>query len=82
MNNMPIEKIRGTKSIAQRIVNAENAFIEVLVNLGSVTKAEAVRAMHTMLKLKVAKMDAVSGEIRVKHGAYLEADVIRRAATL
>ena len=73
-----MNKLPGTKQIAQRIVNAEEAFIEVLMAKGF-NREEAVKAMGVMLKLKVAKLDAVSGTIRVKHGIYLEVDVIRNA---
>ena len=72
------EKIKGTQAIAQRIVNAENAFIETLMNRGF-SRAEAVKAMSTMIKLKVAKLDAVGGVINVKHGAFLEPSAIRNA---
>jgi hypothetical protein len=68
----------GNLHTAQRIVNAENAFIEIIMEKGF-TKEEATKAMNTMLKLKLAKMDAVIGRISVKHGAYLEVDVIRNA---
>ncbi len=72
------EKIPGTKSIAQRMVNGENAFIEVIMDKGF-TQEEAVKAMTTMLKLKVAKYDIGVGRINVKHGAFLEVDAIRNA---
>jgi hypothetical protein len=68
------------KPIAQRIVNAENDFIEVLMAQASISKDDAIKAMRAMLKMKVAKLDAVSGRISVKHGAYLDADVIKNAA--
>lgn len=68
----------GNQNTAKRIVQAENDFIEVIMSKGF-TKEEATKAMTTMLKLKVAKMDAVIGRISVKHGAYLEVDVIRNA---
>lgn len=69
------------RSVAQRVVNAENDFIEVLMNLGGISHADAVKAMGTMLRLKVAKLDPGIGRINVKNGAYLDRDVIRRAVT-
>ena len=71
--------MEGTKQIAQRIVNAENNFIDTLMTLGDVSRADATKAMRAMLRLKVAKLDAVSGRINVKHGAYLDREVIQRA---
>ena len=73
-----VKKITGTKAVAQRIVNAQNGFIAILMAKGF-NEADATKAMKTMLKLKVAKLDAVSGVINVKHGAFLEADVIKNA---
>jgi hypothetical protein len=67
------------KDIAQRTVNAENSFVESVMNCGACTKAEAEKVMAYYLKHKIAKMDAVIGRISVKHGAYLDADVIRNA---
>ena len=67
------------KPIAQRTVNAENAFIAILMDRGSINRADAVKAMQTMLRLKVAKLDAVNGVISVKHGAFLEPGAIVNA---
>lgn len=70
--------IPGTRAIAQRIVNAEENFTQIIMEKGF-TRAEAQKAMRTMLKLKVAKLDAVGGKINVVHGAYLESDSLRNA---
>lgn len=71
--------MQGTEQIARRIINAENAFIETIMNIAGCNKAEAKKVMRLYLKERLAKCDAVIGRITVKHGAYLEADVIRRA---
>lgn len=68
----------GFKNVAQRIVNAEERFIAVIKAKGF-SRVEATKAMKTMLKLKVAKLDAVSAEIKVKHGAFLDYDSIKNA---
>lgn len=72
------ERIPGTKAIAARIVNAERGFVETIMRQGF-TETEATKAMRTMLKLKVAKLDPIIGRISVKHGAYLEPDALRNA---
>jgi hypothetical protein len=72
----------GFSAIAQRQINAENGFVEAVMNLSGLTREEAVRAMRTLLKLKVAKMDSVNGVINVKHGAFLDPEVLRRAAAV
>lgn len=65
--------------IAQRIVNAENAFAETIQNILGCTndEAHAIRALYS--KHKITKMDAVIGRISVKHGAYLDEEVLRNA---
>ena len=70
--------MEGTRQIAQRMVNAENEFRQIIMERGF-TRDEADKAMRTMLKLKVAKMDAVNGRISVVHGAYLDHQAIRHA---
>jgi hypothetical protein len=72
-------EMTGTKAIAQRIVNAEENFAEVLMNIANISKADAFKAMTTLRKLKMVKVDPVGGRMIVKHGSYIEADVIRRA---
>lgn len=72
------EKIPGTRAMAQRIINAESNFVETLMRQGF-TREEGEKAMRVMLRLKVAKLDAVLGRISVKHGAFLEPDAIRNA---
>jgi len=69
---------KGTRAMAQRIVNAEDGFIETIQEHGF-TREEAVKAMATMLRTKVAVLDPVGGTIRVKHGAFLDPEVIRNA---
>lgn len=75
---MTTERIKGTRAIAQRIVNAENDFVQLIMEKGF-TREEANKAMRTMLKLKVAKLDPVGGRISMKHGAFWESDVLRNA---
>jgi hypothetical protein len=68
--------MNGTREIAQRIVNAEEGFIEIIRERGF-TRDEAIMVMQTMLRLKLAKLDPVIGRISVKHGALLESETIR-----
>ena len=72
------EAIPGTRSVAQRMVNAEESFIQIIREKGF-SREEAIKAMGTMLRLKVAKLDPVNGRIDVKHGAFLDAAAIRNA---
>lgn len=67
------------RPIAQRIVNAENSFIENIQNIAGCTHAEAVKVLAVYRKAKVLKNDFVGGSINVKHGAYLDVSTIRKA---
>jgi hypothetical protein len=71
---------KGFHAIATRIVNAEESFIAFAMQQASITRVEAVRALVAMQRAKVLKIDPVSGSFHVKHGAFLDAAVIRRAA--
>jgi hypothetical protein len=70
------------KAIAQRIVNAENSFVETLMRCGNISKEDATKVMNLYLKKKLAKMDAVIGRISVKHGAFLDPHAIANAVKM
>lgn len=77
-----VEKLPGTKGLAQRAVNSEQWLIETLEELGGLKRDEAVKAAKYFLKHKLVKLDPIGGRGQFKHGAFLEKDVIQRAATL
>lgn len=70
--------MEGTYQIAQRIINAEKGFTQLIMEKGF-TKDEAGKVMLTLLKLKMAKLDPVMGRITMKHGAYWDNEVFRNA---
>jgi len=70
---------QGSRNMAQRMVNAEEGFLQVLMDLGGINKSEAMKVLGVFRKAKVLKMDPVGGRMSVKHGAYLNPDVIKRA---
>lgn len=72
------ESIPGTRAVAARIVNAEREFVRLIMERGF-TREEAEKAMRTMLRLRVAKLDPIGGTIRVTHGAFLDPPAIRKA---
>jgi hypothetical protein len=76
------EKLPGTRAMAQRSVNAENDFDQVLMELGGISKAEAMKVRNLYLKQKIAKMDIVGGRISVKHGAFLDKTAIQNAVKM
>lgn len=69
----------GLRAMATRIVHAEDNFIEALMKLGNITKADAEKVYRVYQKLKVVKVDAVGGAINVTHGGFLDRSVIKRA---
>lgn len=69
----------GNRATAQRMINAENNFIESLMTAADISRGDAVKVLAMYRKAKVVKMDAVGGRISVKHGAFWDADVIRKA---
>lgn len=74
------EIARGCKNMAQRIVQAEADFVATLMDLGGIDHATAERVLAHYRKIRVVRMDAVMGRVTVKHGAFLDREVIERAA--
>jgi hypothetical protein len=68
------------KDIAQRIVNAENRFQEMLAERAGVPRDVAAKMHRWMAKKKLTKLDLGIGQISVKHGMYLDLDVLARIA--
>lgn len=70
------------EAMFDRMRRARSDFAETLMRLGAVDQATADRLTDFYLKKKLAKMDTGIGRISVKHGAYLDRDVIGRAADM
>lgn len=70
----------GLRNVAQRSVDAENRFIDYAMEHGRLSRGQAVTALAAFRKARVIKFDAVNGTFHVKHGQFLEPDVLRRAA--
>lgn len=70
----------GNRATAARIINAEKEFASSLQTIAGISEEQAMKVMSFYLgKCKAAKLDAVIGKINVKHGAFLDRDVILRA---
>lgn len=67
------------KDMATRIVNAENDFTATLAQIAGITTDEAFKVLATYRKLKIVKNAYAISRISVKHGAFLDRDVILRA---
>jgi hypothetical protein len=70
----------GLRNVAQRSVDAENRFIAYAMEHGQLSRDQALIALAAFRKARALKFDAVNGTFHVKHGQFLEPDVLRRAA--
>ena len=73
------QQVNKFEAIAQRMVNAENAFISVIKEIAGCSNDSAAHVLNVYRKLKLVKFDAVCGTINVKHGLYLDKDIIENA---
>ena len=70
-----------TRDIAQRLVNADNEFIDCIIDQGY-TEAEAVTIFGVFRQEKVIKLAAGIGRWNVTHGAFWEKAVMDNALKL
>lgn len=68
--------------IVTRQNNAYDKGVEIIQSIGSVNEETAKKVVDYYLKHKLAKLDVGVGAFKVKHGAYLDADVIARAVAI
>lgn len=73
--------IDSFKAMATRAGNAENRFIEYCVENGF-NRDEALKIMKIYKKEKILKIDLHIGQFSVKHGIFLEKDVMGKALSL
>jgi mannitol/fructose-specific phosphotransferase system IIA component (Ntr-type) len=70
----------GCLHFAIRMENARKAWTEAIRFLGKLTEAEADIVFAYYLKKKLIRYQA--GSYNVKHGAYMDKPVLKRAAKL
>ena len=68
--------------VLHRMKVARRNFAESLVELGGVSAEVADKLVDLYLKKRWAKLSIGIGRINVKHGAFLDRDVIQRAAEM
>lgn len=71
--------MKGTEQIAQRIINAENAFIESVVEQFDITEEEGEKVLNAFIKVKAVKIDPVMGQFNLTNGAFWDKQVIENA---
>ena len=71
----------GTRGMATREAQAYDAFLQVLMRQGDISREAAAKVYGVYKKHRVLNTRGVysSGVISVKHGGFLEKDVILRA---
>ncbi len=69
---------REMKPVFTRIENAIQNFIDNTVEQGF-TADEAVKILNVYKKAKAVKLNVAMGRYDIKHGAFLDIDVMRRA---
>lgn len=67
------------KNLANSQVDAMDKFAEFVVKETDCDKDTAYKVYDLYMKNKLMKTDAIHGTFHVKHGAYLEADVLKNA---
>lgn len=70
----------GMKPVFTRLEQAETYLRNVLAEIGDLTPEEAEKAARVFKRERLAKRDVAGGIYRFTHGAFLERDVVRRAA--
>lgn len=66
------------QKIAHRAAMADEHFVEQVMKQGF-TRDQAVKIFDEYKRLRVIKRDVVHSRWNVKHGAFLDADVLQRA---
>lgn len=69
----------GNKNTAIRIEQALENFAQTVSDLSGCSLEQGRAVTDLYLELRVAKLDAVSGRVSVKHGSFLDTDVIKNA---
>lgn len=65
--------------MAMREQNAADSFVTVLVEQHGFTKSEAKEILDEYLRVRVMKLGMSDGQFHVKHGAFMDKDVLQRA---
>lgn len=68
--------------MATREINAATKFVEAVMSIAGCTAPEAEKVLAIYRKAKMVKLQRAIGSYDVKHGAYLDVQVIRNAIAL
>ena len=65
--------------MAERSVAAEDKFVENVMEQFNFNKDEAEKILDVYMKNKLVKIDSVTGDFKIKHGAFWEKEPMERA---
>lgn len=73
------EKIPGTRDLGHRLADCEINFAKSVMEKIGCTTEEAHKVLRVYIKAKAVKRDLTNRTYTVKHGAFWDAEVLRRA---
>lgn len=78
---MAVYEQKSYEDMATRSARAIHGFMDLLVSVAGISRTEAATVFEVYRKIKVlnTRDQHVNGHITVKHGAFLDKDVILRA---
>lgn len=68
------------RPMAIRMNNADAWLINILMDSAQIDRDAAIKAANYYIKHKIAKMDAAHSKYSFKHGAFLDAAIIKNAS--
>jgi len=68
------------EAMAVREVNANESWIESTSEQFSLTRAESLAALGTLIERKIAKIDLICGKVILKDGRFWNREVLLRCA--
>lgn len=74
-----VETIPGTRAFGHRLANCEINFANRVAAIIGGTQEDGFKVLAAYRKMKVVKIDTANQTYNVKHGAFLDASVLRRA---
>lgn len=72
------EKITGTRAIGHRLAVGEIEFSATIAELAGVSAADADKMAAWMIRNKLTTRDFGTGRISVRHGGFLDKEVLGR----
>ena len=72
----------GTKAMAQKIINAETWFIDLIMENYNKTEKEAFKVFEAYKKHKLIKIDIQMSNYKIKDGRFMDPKVIDNVLNL